>query len=380
VTSRVLNFISFATPLAQSQTQAVIDHIETYITGVRCQLDIIDNADLNRDESAEVFVALSQDQVQHSLQQIITQEGGLAVMEAADLAMPLPENLAVVCVPARAQPFDAYLNRDDKLMDEMEAGARIGVMSVRLRSQMSALWPDLNFEILHGGIDHAMASHMENSEIDGLVLPAAVTEHLGIQGIVAEIYTPDFMLPSPGQGILVIVGHESDQNAVELLQDLHSATTALELATEKAFCCRMISGQDLPLGVLAKVVGSQIVITGATGAGTQRIEVSGHTSEVDAIGAGLAQQLLSSGASFMDLLEAEFPDGLPDDPDDKNEECVDEDAKILGQMDQKEAEELGDEDFDDLEHMRALEDMAGIEDPPENGSEDPEDKDDELYG
>jgi len=155
-------------------------------------------------------------------------------------------------------------------MDEMEAGARIGVMSVRLRSQMSALWPDLNFEILHGGIDHAMASHMENSEIDGLVLPAAVTEHLGIQGIVAEIYTPDFMLPSPGQGILVIVGHESDQNAVELLQDLHSATTALELATEKAFCCRMISGQDLPLGVLAKVVGSQIVITGATGAGTQR--------------------------------------------------------------------------------------------------------------
>lgn len=381
--ARVLNFISFATPLAQSQTQAVIDHIVAHGDGVRCHLEIMEPASGSAHDSPEVFVALSQNQIAHYQQLICDQAGGLVVLEAADLPMPLPEGLAVICVLPRTPPFDAFLNRDDLLMDEMESGSKIGVMSLRLRSQMAALWPDLHFEILTGGIDRALATHLKNSEMDGLVLPAAVTEHLGIQGIVAEIYTPDFMLPSPGQGIMVIVGHEDDLNSIELMKAMHSPDTAYELVTEKAFCGRMVSDQDLPVGVLAKVVGSQIVITGATGAGTRRVEVSGHTSEADAVGAGLAQQLLCSGASFLDLLEAEFPDGLPDDPSDGGEkdsvepEFVDEDAAILGQMHEDEDEEVADEDFDDLEHMRSLESMAGIEAEPEI---DPEETDDELYG
>ncbi len=56
---------------------------------------------------------------------------------------------------------------------------------------MAALWPNLDFEILHGGIDKAMETHMRKAEIDGLIIPAAVTEHLGIQGIVAEIFAPE---------------------------------------------------------------------------------------------------------------------------------------------------------------------------------------------
>ena len=58
------------------------------------------------------------------------------------------------------------------------------------------------------------------------MVPAAVTEHLGIQGIVAEIFSPDFILPGPGQGILVVVGRADDQEARELLADLHSDATA----------------------------------------------------------------------------------------------------------------------------------------------------------
>jgi hydroxymethylbilane synthase len=377
VTPRVLNFISYSSPLAQSQTQALIDHVETHVDGVRCHLEIVAPPAPHSDNTDNVFVALSQEQVHHCQQLISAKPGKLVVMEASDLPMPLPEDLAIVCIPPRTPPYDAYLNRDDLLMDEMEAGSTIGVMSLRLRSQMSALWPDLQFEILHGGIDRAMATHLQNAKLDGLVLPAAATEHLGIQGIVAEIYTPEFMLPSPGQGIVVVVGHRDDENSTALLAEIHSGNTAIEFETEKAFCSRMVSDQDLPVGVLAKVIGKQVIITGATGAGGQRVEVSGHTSEAEAVGSGLARQLLCSGASFMDLLEAEFPDGLPDEPGDVEDEVqVDEDAAILGKIDEDEEEVLEEGDFDDLEHMRALEDMAGIEDVPDDDGEDSED---ELY-
>ena len=108
-------------------------------------------------------------------------------------------------MPDRATPFDAFLNRKGLIMDEMEPGSRIGVLSHRGRApRCRRCGRTCDFQILRGGVDRAMETHMRRSEIDGLVLPASVTEHLGIQGIVAEIFAPEFILPGPGQGILVV--------------------------------------------------------------------------------------------------------------------------------------------------------------------------------
>ena len=388
--SRVLSFASLASPLARSQTQAVIDRIQELMPRVTCQLNVLPSPVADRDKDDEVFVAVSRGEIQYLEQVLLEEQARLIVVEAADMVLPLPEELAVVCVPDRAPPFDAYLNRQGLIMDEMEAGGHVGVMSARSRSQMAALWPDLVFKILRGGVDKAMETHLRKSQIDGLIIPAAVTEHLGIQGIVAEIFAPEFILPSPGQGILAIIGRANDAEAREMLVELHSADTAIELAAEQAFCSRMISDQDLPVGALAKVEDGEVSIVGATGAGTNRIVVNGALDEAAAVGSGLAQQILCSGESFADLLEADFPDGLPDDPDD----IEDPDAVILADFnfrneagtgaDDDDSGELDDlDEFDDLEErerLRALEDLAGIEDDDDDKldeDDDPEDYDEE---
>jgi hydroxymethylbilane synthase len=317
-------------------------------------------------------------------QQLLREQARLLVVEAADMVLPLPEDLAVICVPDRATPFDAYLNRHGLIMDEMDPSSCIGVLSIRSRNQMQSLWPDISFRILRGGVDQAMENHLQRTEIDGLVLPAAVTEHLGIQGIVAEIFAPEFILPGPGQGTLVILGRSNDNEARELLADLHSSDTAIELETEQAFCRRMISDQDLPVGALARVAGGEVVITGTTGPGTKRIAVNGEIHEAEAVGSGLAQQILSCGESFADLLEADFPDGLPEDND--------EDVNILEELpvetqlntvgvgsgmpaDSPETDTWSDreEDLDELENLKKLEDMAGIEKAPAAPDDDDDD-------
>jgi len=308
--------------------------------------------------NASPFVAASRREIEFLEQQLLQEQARLVVCEAADMVLPLPGELAVVCVPDRSPPYDAFLNRQGLIMDEMVPGSRIGVLSMRSRSQMQAKWPDLEFEILRGGVDLAMETHMRRSEMDGLVVPAAVTEHLGIQGIVAEIFAPEFILPGPGQGILAIVGRAADQEARELLAGLHSTDTAVELATEQAFCRRMISDQDLPVGALARVAGGEVVITGATGSGNNRISVNGGLDQAEAVGSGLAQQILERGDSFADLLEADFPDGLPED--------VEGDASLLGGYDRTEddleATKTLAEDPDEDEDLRSLEDLAGIDD------------------
>ncbi len=369
--SRVISFGSLASPLARNQTQAVIERIQERQPRLTCQLNIWDSPFPSRDKENEPFIAASRLEMEYLEQQLIQEQARLVVVEAADMVLPLPEDLTVICVPDRAAPFDAYLNRQGLIMDEMEPGSCIGVLSMRSRSQMRSLWPDISFRILRGGVDQAMETHLRRSEIDGLVLPSAVTEHLGIQGIVAEIFAPEFILPGPGQGTLVIIGRAGDQEARELLANLHSRDTAIELETEQAFCRRMISDQDLPVGALARVDGSEVEITGTTGPGTKRIAVNGETHEAEAVGSGLAQQILSRGESFADLLEADFPDGLPDEND--------EDVAILeGPTESSDADNWSelDDDLDELENLKRLEDLAGIEKAPASSDDDDDDDDD----
>lgn len=354
-----------ASPLARNQAQSVIDRLLLRNPRLACRLDLLTSPEPEAQRAKEAFVAVSRAEIAFLLATLTEGRTRLLVLEAVDMLACAVPGAMIACVPDRAAPFDAFLNRGGRIMDEMDSGNRVGVLSHRVRAQLQALWPDLRFEILRGGVDTAMETHLRRNEIDGLVLPASVTEHLGIQGIVAEIFAPEFVLPGPGQGTLVVLAREGDDEARQLLAPLHSEDSALELVAETAFHRRMLPDQDLPVGALARVSADGIAILGATGAGRQRISVSGASSEAEAVGDGLAQQLLCHSESFADLLEGDFPDGLPEEPD--------EDATLLGGLAAEEDEECFDGDLEELEELRGFEDLAGLcDEEPASEDDEPE--------
>ena len=365
--NRALSFGSLRSPLAKNQTQAVVDLLQGEGTRCSCQLHLLPSPLAEHANKDEIFHAVGRDEINFLFDELRREEFRLAVLEADDIIGPLPEDLAVLCVPDRLNPFDAFLNRQGAIMDEMEPGSRIGVLTARARAQMTALWPDLEFQILSGGVDRAMETHMRRSEIDGLVLPAAVTELLGIQSIVAEIFSPEFILPGPGQGILLVVGKAGDEEARQALQVIHSPDTHDEYLAELSFRSRMIQDRDVPVAALARVLGSDLVIVGGTGAASNRISVDGPRQQSLAIGAGLADQILRDVNSFADLLEAEFPEGL-DDVDLELDEDLDE------ALDDELERDLGDS-LDDLDELGDLEALGFSEelDLAEDLDEDPDD-------
>ena len=54
--SRVLSFGSLATPLARTQTQAVIDRIQEHLPRLTCQLNIWDSPVSGLDKENEPFI------------------------------------------------------------------------------------------------------------------------------------------------------------------------------------------------------------------------------------------------------------------------------------------------------------------------------------
>lgn len=332
----ILVFGAPDTALARSQTAALIENLAQAAARLECRQEVLEPTAQDQEDP---YLACDRARFAALAEGIAAGRIRAAAVQAYDLPLPLPEGLAIHCVPARSTPFDALLNREGLIMDELADGAKVGVLCLRARNQLQCHWPQLEFRILGGGVDRAMETHLRRSEIDGLVLPASVTELLGIQGIVSEIFTPEFILPAPGQGTLTVIGAEGDTELAELLAPLHSEASARELEAERAFRSHMVSDMDLPLGVLARGGSAGLTITGATGCGSNRISVHGALHEAEAIGHGLAQQLLSSPATFVDLLEADFPQGLPE-----GDEEFDEDAE----------DDLDDDfdlDLDDLEDL-----------------------------
>lgn len=87
------------------------------------------------------------------------------------------------------------------------------------------------------------------------------------------------------------------------------------MTAELAFRERICSDQDCPLGVLAQAGEDSLIVTGAVGSlrgsSMNQSVLRGPSAEAAALGVRLAEQLLLNTASLIDLLEADFPDGLP---------------------------------------------------------------------
>ncbi len=358
-----LAFASLASPLSRCQAQSVIDRLQQRARNLACQLELLVSPQAESRRAREAFVATSRDEVAFLLEALAAGRARCLVLEAADMLAAGLGTAMIACVPDRGAPFDAFLNRGGRIMDEMEPRGRVGVMSQRVRAQLQHLWPDLEFEILRGGVDRAMEIHLRRSEIDGLVLPASVTEQLGIQGIVAEIFAPEFVLPGPGQGTLVVVARAGDDEARELLAPLHSEDSARELAAESAFHARMLPDQDLPVGALARVDGATVEIVGCTGSGRRHVAAAGAAADAVAVGSELALKLLSHRDSLVDLLEGDFPDGLPDERD--------EDAELLGgpRAEVETGAGAGASAYDDLDDLHGYEDLADEADDAADDSE-----------
>ncbi|HOX24942.1 MAG TPA: hypothetical protein PLL30_04155 [Candidatus Krumholzibacteria bacterium] len=317
--ARVVSFGCLNTQLAKDQTNVVVDRLQEVNPRLACRLQVIPSPVAAEVLENESFLAASTPEVEYLETQLLAGDFRLAVIRAQDLVLPLRDGLAYAAIPQRDTPFDAFLTRQNAIIDDMPNGSRIGVLNLRSRTQMQALWPHLEFRLLRGGVQAALEALLRRCELDGLIAPAAVAEHLGLQGVVAEIFNPELILPSGGQGILVVLGRAEDAEIRELLAPLHSDATQYEMEAEHAFLQRFASDLELPVGVLARCTGNRLVVTGAVGSSHAATvawqQREGPAEQAAVLGTALAEDILSSDEALIGLLEAEFPEGLPADED-----------------------------------------------------------------
>jgi hydroxymethylbilane synthase len=218
----------------------------------------------------------------------------LAVHSAKDLPAEEDEDLVIGAVPARADPHDVLVLRDEH---ELVSGMVVGTSSVRRRAQIQALVPGVGVAELRGNVETRLKK-LTDGDVDATILAAAGMERLGLEPAHARRLNVDEMLPAPGQGCLAVQcrADARDVAAVLVLLDDHAARAALE--TERALMRRIGGGCALPLGAIAAVKTDTIRLAACVASpdGVRLVKAAAEAADPKRAAALVAHELEAKGA------------------------------------------------------------------------------------
>ncbi len=229
---------------------------------------------------------------------LLAGEVDLAVHSMKDVPAELPDGLHIGIIPVRETPFDAYLSTKYPTLDTLPAGAKVGTSSLRRKSQLAALRPDLNFVDLRGNIDTRLRK-LDEGLYDAIILAAAGLNRLGLQHRITASLAADRMLPAISQGALGIELRRDDHELLAGLQFLHDQRTAIAVTAERAFLRKLEGGCQVPIAAHATVQDQTVSLIGliasVDGSNIIQDSISGTVDQAHELGTNLAESLLARG-------------------------------------------------------------------------------------
>lgn len=212
-----------------------------------------------------------------------------SVHSAKDLPSSTSGGLVIAAYLPRADPRDALVGTPLSLLG---TGAVVASGSVRRRSQLAWLRPDLRFVDLRGNI----ATRLERVPPGGAAVVAmAALVRLGLAGRAAQVLSTTEMLPQVGQGAVAVCCRSDDAPVLAAIRAIDDARTRAEVESERAWLRAVGGGCDAPVGAYAHclpggAVHLEAVIASLDGHVLVRDALTG--SEPEALGAALASRLL----------------------------------------------------------------------------------------
>jgi hydroxymethylbilane synthase len=219
------------------------------------------------------------------------------VHSAKDLPGRMTPGLAIAAVPAREDARDAWLGPGGSL-EEVPSGVTVGTASLRRRSQLLALRPDLRPVELRGNVDTRIRK-LREGEVDGLVLAMAGLRRLGREGEAAFAFGLEQMVPAAGQGALVVQCRSGDEDESGRTE-LNDYESERRLLAERAVVTGLDADCSSPVGVYARIESGTLRLDGyaglADGSEWIRDMIEGSPAHPEAVGTELARRMIAAGA------------------------------------------------------------------------------------
>jgi hydroxymethylbilane synthase len=308
----LLRIASRGSQLAMWQARSVRQWVEEANPGLRVEIQVIKTTG---DKILDVPLARIGDRglfTKELDEVLLAGDADIAVHSLKDVPTRLPEGLCLAAVTERADPRDVLLCRDGfgPALDDLPAGARVGTSSLRRRSQLLAMRPDLEVVDLRGNLNTRLAK-LDAGDYEAILLAAAGVLRLGWGERISSFLDPHRWVPAVGQAALGIVARDDALSVHDCLRPLHHEPTAACVFAERTFLNAVEGGCQVPVGALAILDGGETLrlealIAALDGRTVIRDAEDGDAGEAAAIGARLAERMLASGGKpLLDAIRRE---------------------------------------------------------------------------
>jgi hydroxymethylbilane synthase len=188
-------------------------------------------------------------------------EVDIAVHSLKDVPTQLPEGLGIVAITKREDPRDAFLSTKYKSLYQLPVGSIVGTSSLRRKSQIMRLRPDLNIKDLRGNVDTRIKK-LEEGHYDAIILAYAGLKRLNLDAKVSNIFSPEEMIPAVCQGFLGIEARIDDDKVRKILEPINDKESFIRATAERTFLKTLEGGCQVPLGSYCEITDDEIKISG----------------------------------------------------------------------------------------------------------------------
>lgn len=222
----------------------------------------------------------------------------IAVHSMKDVPTELPEELEIGIVTEREDPRDVLISRENRKLEDLPTGARIGTGSLRRALQLRNLMPDVKVVSIRGNLDTRIKK-LKTDNLDGVVVAAAGMKRMGWEESVSQFIPVEVMVPSPGQGALGIELRKDDEEIRDIVSFLNHSSSSIEVMAERAFLTQLGGGCQVPIAAFGKKQDDELILRGLVGSLDGRIivddEVRGSSNDWEELGKILAERISSRG-------------------------------------------------------------------------------------
>jgi hydroxymethylbilane synthase len=224
----------------------------------------------------------------------------IAVHSLKDLPTVIPDGLILAAITKRHPVEDVLISRKKGIrIDDLIENATVATGSLRRKSQILHIRPDIKIEDLRGNVPSRIKKFLE-SQWDAIILARAGVERLNLSKYISSVIPLSQILSAVGQGALGIEVREGNQFAYEMAQKINHANTAIAVRAERTLLKVLEGGCQVPIGAYAQVNSHGLYIDGMVGALdgsiTFRNRIRGSKHNPEKLGTRLAKDLLKAGA------------------------------------------------------------------------------------
>lgn len=224
----------------------------------------------------------------------------LAVHSLKDLQTEIPKGLKLAVVTKRHAVEDVLISRKKGItIDTLPENATVATGSLRRRSQLQHLRPDIKIVELRGNVPTRIKKFLD-SNWDAIILARAGVERLKMKKYISSVIPTEQILPAVGQGALGIEIHKDNIFAQEIIRSIHDDNTYYSILAERAFLKTLEGGCQVPIGALGIIKSNGLYFDGLVGSIdgsiTFRKQIRGSKYKAEALGKKVAQDLKRAGA------------------------------------------------------------------------------------